>query len=712
VYICFLIKIKIMKKILFFIFLSFQGFINSQTWLPSLGQGVDDAPYAFTEAIIEFEGDIIITGEFASVSGVPVAYVARWNGSSWESMGNGLPAVGKCLAVYNGELYAGLDGIGVSTLQKWNGTSWVASGPFQNPILTLYVDPVSNTFYAGGYFTSPGKYVAKLNGSTWVGVGNLTAGSSSFPGVKAISVYNNDLYVGGTFGGGSSVQYVAKYNGSSFVSLSANQPNQVVNSLVQKDGLLFLGGAFSRVGPSGSPLTPSVISYDGSSWVPLTDDMSGPINSEGGVNKLIVYKNQIYAVGTFVNIFSTDLETNNIARWNDCKWKSLDDGNTPIGINGQGLCLAVINDDLYVGGHFTQAGNVVGSKRIATWRGITECPDQDCFPLTPSITISTTQTTTCTGSTVLFNSSVVNGGSTPTYQWKVNGVNSGTNSSSFSMTAVAGSQTVTCDVTSNDPCMINPTNTSNSIVINVVSEIVPTVSITSSPSSACSGEALSFSSTITGGGSAPMYQWQVDGVNVGTNSANYSSVLNNAQSVTCTLTSSESCANPSSVTSNSITTSVTQTPSDEVTMTSSSLTATQAGATYQWLNCLTGNSAITAAINQTFTPTQTGSYAVLITIGNCSVTSSCNNFDYVGFEELDELNFQILPNPSNGEFMIQTSYISDFKIKVTDISGKLILTKDINTADNLFNLTNNQSGVYFVEFDINGIKYYKKIIKN
>jgi hypothetical protein len=701
-----------MKKILFFIFLSFQGFINSQTWLPSLGQGVDDAPLAFTEDIIEYEGDIVITGEFSSVSGVPVAYVARWNGSSWEAMGNGLPAVGRTLAIYNGELYAGLDGIGVSTLQKWNGTTWVASGPFQDPILTLYVDPVSNTFYAGGYFTSPGKYVAKLNGSTWVGVGNLTAGSSSFPGVKAIHVFNNELYVGGTFGGGSAVQYVARFNGTSFVSLTTNQPNQPVTSFAVQDNYLYVGGAFSRIGPAGSPATRSVARWNGTNWVQMAADESGPNTAFGGVNRIISYKGQIYATGTFEIISITGVQVTNIARWNDCKWKSLDDGNTPIGINGQGLCLAVINDDLYVGGHFTQAGNVVGSKRIAAWRGITECPDQDCFPLTPSITISTTQTTTCSGSTVLFNSSVVNGGSTPTYQWKVNGVNSGTNSSSFSMTAVAGSQTVTCDVTSNDPCMINPTNTSNSIVINVVSEIVPTVSITSSPSSACSGETLSFSSTITGGGSSPTYQWQVDGVNVGTNSAYYSSVLNNAQSVTCTLTSSESCANPSSVTSNSITTSVTQTPSDEVTMTSSSLTATQAGATYQWLNCLTGNSAITAAINQTFTPTQTGSYAVLITIGNCSVTSSCNNFDYVGFEELDELNFQILPNPSNGEFMIQTSYISDFKIKVTDISGKLILAKDINTTNKLFNLTNNQSGVYFVEFDINGKKYHKKIIKN
>jgi len=320
--------------------------LNAQTWLPSLGQGVDDAAMSFVEAVIEFEGKVIITGEFSSVSGVSVAYIARWNGSTWEAMGAGLPAVGRTLAIYNGELYAGLDAIGTPTLQKWDGAAWVASGPFTEPISTLYVDPVSNDFYAGGYFTSPGKFIAKLIGTTWTGLGNLPDGTSSFPGVKAISVFNNVLYVGGTFGNTTTTQYCAKYNGSSFVQVHADQPSNVVNAFTQKDNKLYFGGAFSRVGPVGSPFTPSVIAWDGTSWVPLTSDNSGPIPSFGGVEDLVVYKNQIYATGTFTDIFNAPVTVNNIARYNDCSWKNLSDGGPTIGMNNKGYCLAVIGSDL------------------------------------------------------------------------------------------------------------------------------------------------------------------------------------------------------------------------------------------------------------------------------------------------------------------------------------------------------------------------------
>jgi hypothetical protein len=52
------------------------------------------------------------------------------------------------------------------------------------------------------------------------------------------------------------------------------------------------------------------------------------------------------------------------------------------------------------------------------------------------------------------------------------------------------------------------------------------------------------------------------------------------------------------------------------------LTASPAGAQYQWINCAT-NTIISGATNQVFTPSSSGSYAVIVTQGACKDTSIC-----------------------------------------------------------------------------------------
>src|SRR6185436_16667449 len=64
---------------------------------------------------------------------------------------------------------------------------------------------------------------------------------------------------------------------------------------------------------------------------------------------------------------------------------------------------------------------------------------------------------------------------------------------------------------------------------------------------------VTFTANITNGGGAPIYQWQINGANVGSNSNTYSSnTLNNGDIITCTLTSNAPCAVPVNVTSASI----------------------------------------------------------------------------------------------------------------------------------------------------------------
>ena len=182
--------------------------------------------------------------------------------------------------------------------------------------------------------------------------------------------------------------------------------------------------------------------------------------------------------------------------------------------------------------------------------------------VTPTISITAAPgSTICAGTNVTFTANITNGGSSPTYQWHVNGTNVGTNSNTFSSSSLNNGDVITCTLTSNAPCASPASVTSTSIVMTVNPVLVPTISISAAPGNTiCSGTNVTFTANITNGGSAPTYQWHVNGTNVGTNSSTFSSsTLNNGDVITCTLTSNALCASPASVTSTTIVMTVTPT---------------------------------------------------------------------------------------------------------------------------------------------------------
>jgi len=177
-------------------------------------------------------------------------------------------------------------------------------------------------------------------------------------------------------------------------------------------------------------------------------------------------------------------------------------------------------------------------------------------PLIPSVIIAANPAgTICAGTNITFTATPTNGGTTPSYQWQVNGSNVGTNQNTFSSSTLQNGDVVTVILTSNAPCASPATGTSNSITMLVNPVVAPTVSITANPAGTiCAGTNITFTATPANGGTTPSYQWQVNGSNVGTNQNTFSSsTLQNGDVVTVILTSSDPCANPVAATSNSIT---------------------------------------------------------------------------------------------------------------------------------------------------------------
>lgn len=106
-------------------------------------------------------------------------------------------------------------------------------------------------------------------------------------------------------------------------------------------------------------------------------------------------------------------------------------------------------------------------------------------PVPASVTISTPNTTICSGTSVTFTATPTNGGTAPTYQWKVNGNNVGTGGNTYTTTTLANSDAVTCELTSNSGCVTSPVVLSNSIAMTVDA---PTVAgSVSGGSTICSG---------------------------------------------------------------------------------------------------------------------------------------------------------------------------------------------------------------------------------
>jgi len=134
--------------------------------------------------------------------------------------------------------------------------------------------------------------------------------------------------------------------------------------------------------------------------------------------------------------------------------------------------------------------------------------------VTPSISIVSTGNTICGGGSVTFTASITGGGNAPVYQWQKNGISIGTNSFSYSDNGLQNGDVVRCVITSNANCVTVATATSNSITMDVTPTVTPAVNIYASNNGICSGTAVTFTATVTNGGTNPTFTWFKNNVNL------------------------------------------------------------------------------------------------------------------------------------------------------------------------------------------------------
>jgi hypothetical protein len=135
-----------------------------------------------------------------------------------------------------------------------------------------------------------------------------------------------------------------------------------------------------------------------------------------------------------------------------------------------------------------------------------------------------------------------------------------------------------------------------------------------------------------------------------------------------------------------------------ISQTGNTLTANATGATYQWVDCDNGNVIISGETNQSFTPSVSGNYAVIITQNGCTDTSACQSMTVVSTEDFSttlEMT-RIYPNPNTGSFTVAFGMqLNNATINVTDVLGKTVYSSQASGDKHNIQL-DEAKGIYFV----------------
>lgn len=375
---------------------------DGEAWT-GVGGGARAGQYTFNMVVSSLAvngGQLYIGGSFAAVGGKPIDLLARWDGTAFAEVGEGIDDTDYdevfALAPYGDSgVYIGgkykfggdqrMDNIGL-----WDGETWQVLG--RGLLRQAYGDSPARPYalavdeegrvYAGGEFQYAGgvsvQNLALWENGRWRNIGAASAT------IRALVVDGDDLYVGGDFTqiGGIVANHVARWNRTTGQwSALGSGVNDNVYALALGNGLLYVGGNFKA---AGNVIAEDVALWDGAQWRPFgTRARIYERGKEGGevgtyVNALAVAGPVVYIGGHFQTIQygtnTADLSSfsvmHNITAWNQLtdEWywvgAPLHPGVTKSGYSGYSIdvhALAIIGDSLYVGGSFDQAGAIAAN---------------------------------------------------------------------------------------------------------------------------------------------------------------------------------------------------------------------------------------------------------------------------------------------------------------------------------------------------------------
>lgn len=216
---------------------------------------------------------VYVTGGVYLTDEQPFHWVARFNGTNWSGLGDGLPVGGLSLAVRGKDLFAGhLQG-----MSRWDGIDWSTDDGIRGRVSAIAFD--RERVYAGGVVTNKNgdslNHLAVYDGNNW----STLAGGVDGP-VNALLVFDHRVYVGGDFAhaGDLAADHIAVWDGTVWSAVDTSTLGgpgtvQTVKALAAApDGTVFAGGKFGTNGlarltalsltalPKGDGVSPDCVS--------------------------------------------------------------------------------------------------------------------------------------------------------------------------------------------------------------------------------------------------------------------------------------------------------------------------------------------------------------------------------------------------------------------------------------------------------------------
>lgn len=366
-------------------------------YTPSAPVSADlDAMYVDTITNILYLG-----GRFEYIGGKHCRGAARWNGTTWDSMGIGFDrdnlanfagTVKKILRYKNKIYYFGtFDQAGpynTKGMAIWNGTAWDSIGSsFPNGYI-LDADIYQDTMYVCGAFSKIGTLttscVAKFDGANWY--------SLSFPlGPYGIRAYKNKIYViGAWYQNGYSLTAEWDYVNGWKPSLGVQgNTAKTLNGLERVDTLLYFYGRFTHLSTMYSPC---IAGYSGTRVYGL--GAGGGLNNYPTIYKLKNINNKTYILGMFesmggmaipgTNLGVAELSGNQYCIYGDNFDNVVSD-------------MVKYNNELIISGSFWQV-NTDSVKKIAKWIGGNYT--YSCSTFTPAVSGIATESSDYEGVTI------------------------------------------------------------------------------------------------------------------------------------------------------------------------------------------------------------------------------------------------------------------------------------------------------------------------
>lgn len=324
---------------------------TSYDWIGS--GGVKNGCNGRIEAIVRApDGSTYVGGQFSQCGAVAAQNIARWDGSAWHPLGNGLVGTVSAIAVFEGQLIIG--GVFSAAIQqpsgcvvRWDGSQFIPMGTLDAQCSTGAVLSATSGLYIGsGPYRRGGSVlgmVLRWNGSDFdpVGTGLTSQGGTA---VFALEELRGSIYAAGFFalpvGNG-----VSRWDGATWQSVG--YVGSVAGSMRAYEGKLHVGNSFFGF-ENGNAMQ----RLDAGGWTPL------PLF--GQAFDMTVHAGELVLAGRF------PLTESISARWNGATGNGLDQ--TPV---ATALTVASSGADLWLGGAVdSPAGSSLGSpsRRVAgTW---------------------------------------------------------------------------------------------------------------------------------------------------------------------------------------------------------------------------------------------------------------------------------------------------------------------------------------------------------